>query len=341
MNALLLLLAIVLPCTNANAAHPRRQVSGTPVSGARNPERPVSGPRTPAAAGVEISASISPPSVTIGDRVTYEATFRVPPSLRVAPSPTATLLIDWELLAIEPPKVRALRDGRSEYAFRLVLVPWSATTTAVPAIQFVATDPKGRAQVLTVAPVSIKIESVLEKAGKDADDLKPPKGVIGFRSLLPWIIAACVLLLAVAGWWWWRRARRAAALALAGMPAVPPADAARAALAELLASGLLEAGEFKAFYVALSDILRRYLEGRFLVPALDRTTSELLGEMRRTEGLARHFTELRFFLETSDLVKFAKFSPTADDANTDSARVRAFIETTAPIVEPEKEGKAP
>lgn len=291
------------------------------------------GGRTTPGADVEITTSVSPPTVTIGDRVKYEATFRVPPSVRVAPSPTANLLIDWEILAIEPPVVKALKDGRSEYLFRAVLVPWSATTTAVPAIQFIATDPRGRAQVLTVAPVSIRVESVLAKAGKDADDLKPPKGVIGYRSLMPWIIAAVVLALAVFGVLWWRRrrARRAAALALAGMPAVPPADAARTALAELLASGLLEAGELKAFYVALSDVLRRYLEGRFLVPALDRTTSELLGELRRTEGLARHFTELRLFLETSDLVKFAKFSPTGEDATADMARVRAFVETTAPV----------
>jgi hypothetical protein len=304
----------------------------SPGAAASAPARPAPKPPAPVIGDVEISASVSPPSVTIGDRVKYEASFRVPPSVRVAPSPTATLLIDWEMMAIDPPVVKALKDGRSEYLFRAVLVPWSATTTAVPALQFVAFDARGRSQVLTVAPVPIKVESVLAKAGKDADDLKPPKGVIGYRSLWPWIVAAVVIALAVLSILWWRRRRdrRAREIEMARGPAIPPADAARTALAELRASGLLEAGEAKAFYSALSDILRRYLEGRFLIPALDRTTSELLGELRRVTGLSRHFADLRWFLETADLVKFAKFAPTREDADANFARVRDFVEGTAP-----------
>jgi len=113
------------------------------------------------------------------------------------------------------------------------------------------------------------------------------------------------------------------------IPLRPPEDIAREALDELAASGLAASGEVKAFYIRLSDILRRYIEGRFGIPAMDRTTAELLPEIRRHPELGRMAPEVRAFLDDCDLVKFAKYVPVAEDLSADLARARRVVDETA------------
>src|SRR5262249_46017098 len=113
----------------------------------------------------------------------------------------------------------------------------------------------------------VVVTSVLGDADETADirDIAGPESVP--RDLRPWYLAGAALaaLLALAlGWRWLRRRRRAVAAALSPRP---PHEIAVDALRALRARRLPEAGEFKEFYSALSDIVRRYLEDRFQVRA--------------------------------------------------------------------------
>ena len=67
----------------------------------------------------------------------------------------------------------------------------------------------------------------------------------------------------------------------------------------------------KAYHIEVSEILRRYVEGRFNVPALEMTTWEIADGLERAR-VGREFREgLRRFLDQCDLVKFAKVRPDA------------------------------
>jgi len=98
-----------------------------------------------------------------------------------------------------------------------------------------------------------------------------------------------------------------------------PADAGpyQAALARLDAieqQGWPAAGEIDRHYAAVADVLRRYLEEAHRVPALERTTSELvwiLPAPLAAEELRRHCEEL---LAEADLVKFARRRPDPEEA---------------------------
>jgi len=87
---------------------------------------------------------------------------------------------------------------------------------------------------------------------------------------------------------------------------LPPDFVALTELERIEGMGLPARGEFKQFYTLVTDAVRRYLEARFGVEALDRTTHELLGDLARrgleVDGLAA-------LLDEADLVKFAKYRP--------------------------------
>jgi hypothetical protein len=85
----------------------------------------------------------------------------------------------------------------------------------------------------------------------------------------------------------------------------------------LKGSDFLERKEIKKYYIILSDIIRKYLERRYQITALDRTTQEVRGELKRvkTEG---EVTDLVYgFLFSCDLVKFARYIPSKEEIEKD------------------------
>ena len=94
-----------------------------------------------------------------------------------------------------------------------------------------------------------------------------------------------------------------------------PIERAWVELDRLLKKGLPGRGRYKDFYVELTMVVRRYIQRKYGISAPHMTTEEFL----RT---AKPSDELRQFLESADLVKFAGVEATPDmaDAATDSAR---------------------
>lgn len=99
------------------------------------------------------------------------------------------------------------------------------------------------------------------------------------------------------------------------------------ALQELEKSGLAERGEMKEFFSRASDILRRYLEGRFSIRALEEPTDDLLRDIRKNGTLKPQAGALQEFFLTADLAKFAKSIPTTAEAHEAIGQARAFIQT--------------
>ena len=105
------------------------------------------------------------------------------------------------------------------------------------------------------------------------------------------------------------------------------------ALDELLKKNLWQQGDIKLFYSELSDIVRHYIELRYVVPALELTSDELLDTTAMRMLTPDSNMKLKELLKLSDLVKFAKYSPFASDHENASQKAREFILITKPIEE--------
>src|SRR5262249_11584790 len=126
-------------------------------------------------------------------------------------------------------------------------------------------------------------------------------------------------------------ARRAAEAA----PPPPPRPAHEVALARLdglRAEQLIEREQWKPFHLAVSEIIREYLGSRFGFDALEMTTTELLDALIARGCSAPDRTMITDWSSACDLVKFAKYLPTHDEAQSvlegayrivDVTRVRA------------------
>lgn len=95
---------------------------------------------------------------------------------------------------------------------------------------------------------------------------------------------------------------------------------------QLQRSSLIKQNRFKEFYSQLSEILRGYMEERFLIKAVEMTTQEFLISLRGAQDLTpMQKGKLEDFLTMSDLVKFAKQIPTLQDIEKHLELTRSII----------------
>ena len=108
---------------------------------------------------------------------------------------------------------------------------------------------------------------------------------------------------------------------------VSPSEWAIAELARLERDDLIATDHTEFFYVRLTDIVRHYIERKFDIAAPKLTTAEFLGKATRHHSLdERQQLLLRDLLSRADLVKFARFEPTADKAQQAIASARQFVQ---------------
>ena len=131
------------------------------------------------------------------------------------------------------------------------------------------------------------------------------------KGWLPWCVGSAAVVAAIA-WIIWHRRRREKAVAEVRKS---PLETALAALEQLEKDDLVSKGELKEYYGRVSSILREYVEGRYGLQAPERTTEEFMEDLRRDSGTLTKDQKslLEKFLMHCDLVKFAKFEPSADE----------------------------
>jgi hypothetical protein len=93
---------------------------------------------------------------------------------------------------------------------------------------------------------------------------------------------------------------------------------------------VMQEGMAKEFSLSISEVLRRYMEERFHVPVVQRTTEEFLREMRmlHLREITDHLEELDQFLHLCDQAKFGKEALSFEEMETMWLSARRFVEQT-------------
>ncbi len=86
----------------------------------------------------------------------------------------------------------------------------------------------------------------------------------------------------------------------------------------------------KQYYSEITDALREYIEDRFEISAMEKTTDEILQSFRYRKDLLgeKSFNNLSQILSLADLVKFAKYKPLPDDDNLTLVNSYFFVNDT-------------
>jgi hypothetical protein len=93
-----------------------------------------------------------------------------------------------------------------------------------------------------------------------------------------------------------------------------PYDEAVAALQELGKQELLKKGEVKQYYTRLHDIFRVFVFRKWQMNVLDKTSEELILQLKKVDMPYPQFTKLSQSLRMGDFVKFAKYVPAEQES---------------------------
>jgi hypothetical protein len=187
-------------------------------------------------------------------------------------------------------------------------------------------DPAGNVAQITAAPVPISVASVLIEGDRQLRDIKP-QASLPYLNLVPWLAGGLLLGLLGAGILLWNR-RRSRLAAEAAIDRRLPNEVALDELARIFNLGLLEQGLYKEYYTFLSDCIRTYMEAVYHIPALERTTGEILTSLRGKSVDPQVSRQFVSFLSACDLVKFSKFKPELNEGQQALSDARSLIEST-------------
>lgn len=155
-----------------------------------------------------------------------------------------------------------------------------------------------------------------------APDWIPPTA----KTVSLWILAAlaAALALAAAVFGLTRLSRRIREYRMS------PVERALAELTRLLSRNLPARGLYKEFYIELTMVVRRYIERAHGIRAPEQTTQEFLAAAASRPAFTPEvLAQLRTFLESADLVKFAGQEATTAMADDATAKARAYVERDA------------
>jgi len=253
-----------------------------------------------AARAVRVETWAAADSVTVGQRlhVSYAATF--PESLTLLPlekfdtGNCRFVSVQW-------------RD-RSDAGVRikqadLVVLPMGLESAQLPPAPFLFLLPAGDTLIAFSDAIDIPIRQ-LTSAGSEPQPLKP-QWEAPASYLVHFLVGGLALLAAIALWLWlrWRKRRP---VVEAPKPVLPADYVALKALGEIESMNLLEGGRHKKYYTLVIDVVRHYLERRYGVQTMDRTTDEIIYDL---DGRRVRVDDLESLLREADLVKFAKYKP--------------------------------
>jgi hypothetical protein len=168
---------------------------------------------------------------------------------------------------------------------------------------------------------------------KGPTDIKKPFAApITLKEIAPWLLGAILIgaiifliIYAIS-----RRRKNRPLFQAPPKPKLPPHVIAISELDKLKEEQLWQHEKVKEYYTRLTDILRKYIEERFDVPAMEQTSFEILDAFKNQKGKldAKSFDQLKKTLEMADLVKFAKYFPLPDDNHQSLVTSYTFVQQT-------------
>jgi hypothetical protein len=284
---------------------------------------------------VAVAAQVSPDPSQVGDLIKLEVTAAYPSGYTVN-LPLGLTFDPLHLVSIDESEPEPTGQGLRKI-YTITLQHFAVGDATVPAFPITYLAPDGAVRTVQVPPTAFTVSSLLanepdpKRQGEDPPVSLPYPNRTAELILYSGLAALLLGLLGGLLWARWRRRPRPVSLP----PPIPAHVAAYQALEELERADLIAKNQFQDYYLELTEIAKAYIEGRFGVPALDRTTDELRRDLER---LAAQIAPLKppdvvRFLMDCDLVKFARFAPPPSEAQGALKHVREMVEVTAPKLE--------
>ena len=283
---------------------------------------------------IKATATIDSVNILLGDQVKLFLEIDHPKNINVSfPVVPDTILGKIEVLSRSSVDTFPADDEAFQKQIQSFLITsFDSGTYRIPPYWF-KIDLEGRIDSVPSNGVSLNVHSIPIDTTRGPADIKMPYGApVPLKEVTPYIFGI-ILLGAILFFILYsikRRKENKPVFSFNIKPAEPAHVTALRELDRIKNEKLWQKGKTKQFYSEITETLRKYIESRFGIPAMEQTSEETLTSFRFRRDLLKEktFENLNHILLLADLVKFAKYKPLPDDDNLTLMNAYFFVNDT-------------
>jgi len=227
----------------------------------------------------------------------------------IFPTPKNPVTEGVEIVGIPKIDTVGVRDGLIDIESQLILTSFDSGSYRLPPFPAYRIKSSGEVDTLwfdggPFEVTTIQIDTTTYKPFDVKGQLNYP---FSFREMLPW--AGVLLLIAALSYLVYRiiKNRRENRDIFGRVKVEDPAHIVALKKLEKLRNGKMWLKDQKQFFTEVIDTLREYMEKRYSMQTMEKTSGEILEELSKVNMEPKVYIELEELLKLSDLVKFAKY----------------------------------
>lgn len=271
-------------------------------------------------------ASVDSTHFLVGDAIPVHVRITHPPAAAFRPLFGDTLG-GFTVLGHSPLR----EEGETTTTAEIVVAKYDSGDAVLPPLRFLCTLAGDTAtRSIGTNEILLSIRTVPVDTTQEIKDLKPPISIpLAWWEILLYAAGLSAVGALVYVLYRWRKKRAASLTGEVPVALRRPAHViAFDELGRLKEKKLWQQGLVKQYYTEVTEILRRYMENRYSLMALERTTDEILDDLRRLRMKEELLGKADGLLRRADLVKFAKHQPVVKENEESIETVYDFVERT-------------
>ena len=246
----------------------------------------------------------------IGDYIRLFVTVTNKPDVKFAFPSLKDSLPPLEFISKDKEEKKVLPDGKTQTDYQLTFAAFDSADFYLKAFSIPYTvSGDSTAHCLQTDSIFLTVRRVMVDTTVEIRDIKPPE-----RESFPWgtffLILYIAIVLVVVGYYIYKLYFKDRKKEVSEPVVIKtPYEEAYEKLQQLEAKELWQNGYVKEYHSEITEIVRRYFETVFHIPALEETSGEIVQRLKNVNAPWSIIVTTEEFLSNADMVKFAKFSP--------------------------------
>jgi len=267
----------------------------------------------------------------VGDFINLTIKVKYDEGIKISNPLIGENLKDIEVIKFDEPLLME-ENGKQVVEFHYIISVYDSIDISIPGIPVgYKTANDTTIQAVNTNPLNFTVHTVPIKPEEEIKDVKEPIRIpLDWKTILLYLFIALAIA-ALAYFLYKRYKKKHEGEEIEEVtPRLPSYITALNSLHQMEEEELWQKGKVKEYHSRITEIIRRYFEERFYLPALELTTTEALRRLKDRYDTTEILQTTEEFLNNADLVKFAKYNPVPDLNKEMMRQAYQIVEKTIP-----------
>jgi hypothetical protein len=285
-----------------------------------------------------IKASIDSTQILIGEQTKIHLEIAAGKNAQLQlPLPSDTIIKGIEVIEISKIDTADIGNSRIRFKYDFLITSFDSALYLLPPFKLVEGTDTAWSNELALKVSTLPVDTESQNF-YDIKDIVKPKFILWDYAAYFFYPLLALLLLAALAFLIYRLSTKKSLIPFKKEePDLPPHLIAIRELEEIKTRKLWQQGQMKEYHSGVTGTLRKYMEKRFSIPAMELTSGEILGKLRGVSDTDFVIDNLKQILLLADFVKFAKYQPLPDENELSMMNAFLFVNGSKREELPQKE----